>query len=127
MAVATLLDTLLRYCAGFQAMSPAMARKSATARPARIRSGAPALGAQMLLGGPNTQIGWLISEQAPRAIDAAIGVSALIRMTYHLYQGPLGAITVMTFGLLLTGFYWRYRTLWPVISAHIITDFAALI
>jgi len=71
--------------------------------------------------------GYLLKALRPAGASAALGVSALVRTTYHLYQGPLGAITVMMFGLLLTGFYWRYRTLWPVISAHIITDFAALI
>jgi len=71
--------------------------------------------------------GYLLKVLRPAGASAALGVSALIRMTYHLYQGPLGALTVMAFGLLLTAFYWRYRLLWPVISAHIITDFVALV
>jgi uncharacterized protein len=71
--------------------------------------------------------GYLLKVLRPAGMSAALGVSAFIRMTYHLYQGPLGALTVVVFGLLLTAFYWRYRLLWPVISAHIITDFFALI
>jgi uncharacterized protein len=70
--------------------------------------------------------GYLLKALRPAGISAALGVSALVRVTYHLYQGPLGALTVMAFGLLLTAFYWRYRTLWPVICAHVIADFVAL-
>jgi membrane protease YdiL (CAAX protease family) len=55
----------------------------------------------------------------------AIGASALIRLLTHIYQGPLGALSVLFFGLVLTLFYWRYRQLWPVVSAHAIADFLA--
>jgi len=70
--------------------------------------------------------GYLLKALRPAGASAALGVSAFVRMTYHLYQGPLGALTVMAFGLLITVFYWRYRTLWPVICAHIFADIVAL-
>ena len=72
-------------------------------------------------------LGVLVRGLRGYGLSIAIGVPLLVRVLYHLYQGPLGALTVMAFGLLLTAFYWRYRLLWPVISAHIITDFVALV
>lgn len=56
----------------------------------------------------------------------AIGISSLIRMSYHLYQGPLGAILVLGFGIVVSIFYWRSRQVWPVMLAHMLTDLMAL-
>ena len=69
--------------------------------------------------------GYLIKALQAGGAPFAIGVSALIRVLTHVYQGPLGALSVLSFGLVLTLFYWRYRQLWPVISAHAIADFMA--
>lgn len=55
----------------------------------------------------------------------ALGVSALVRVMYHLYQGPLGAILVLGFGIVVTLFYWRFRQVWPVMFAHMLADLAA--
>ncbi|MEQ6289962.1 CPBP family intramembrane glutamic endopeptidase [Vogesella sp. GCM10023246] len=52
----------------------------------------------------------------------ALGVSLLVRMLYHLYQGPLGVVWVLTFGLTLTLAYLWKRTLWPPVLAHILWD-----
>jgi membrane protease YdiL (CAAX protease family) len=70
--------------------------------------------------------GYLLKVLRSAGASAALGVSALVRLSYHLYQGPLGALTVMAFGILLTAFYWRYRRLWPVICAHILADVIGL-
>jgi len=56
----------------------------------------------------------------------ALGVSALVRVMYHLYQGPLGAILILGFGIAVTAFYWRFRQVWPALVAHILADFFAL-
>lgn len=56
----------------------------------------------------------------------AIGASALVRVMYHLYQGPLGAILVLAFGLVVTLFYWRFRRVWPAMLAHMLADLEAL-
>jgi membrane protease YdiL (CAAX protease family) len=45
---------------------------------------------------------------------------------YHLYQGPLGAILVLGFGVVVSLFYWRFRQVWPVMVAHMLADAAAL-
>jgi membrane protease YdiL (CAAX protease family) len=56
----------------------------------------------------------------------AIGLAMLVRILYHLYQGPIGAVSVLLFGLLVTVFYWRTRLLWPAVVAHAASDLAAL-
>jgi len=69
--------------------------------------------------------GYLTKALQAGGAPFAIGVSGLIRLLNHIYQGPLGAVSVLFFGLVLTLYYWRYRQLWPVISAHGIADFIA--
>lgn len=55
----------------------------------------------------------------------AIGLPLLVRVLYHLYQGPAGAASVIGFGIVL-GVYFRWRRdLWSVVFAHIFADIAA--
>jgi membrane protease YdiL (CAAX protease family) len=56
----------------------------------------------------------------------AMNVSLAIRLTYHLYQGPLAVIPIAFFGLVVTLVYVRMGRLWPAIVAHAILDFVAL-
>jgi membrane protease YdiL (CAAX protease family) len=71
--------------------------------------------------------GYLLKACQRLGGPGAIGISGLIRLSYHLYQGPLGAITALGFGICVTAFYWRYRQLWPVMIAHMTADFFALV
>lgn len=68
---------------------------------------------------------YLIETLAKLGAAIALGVSALVRVMCHLYQGPLGALSILGFGLVLTVFYWRYRELWPAMFAHMVADFVA--
>jgi len=52
----------------------------------------------------------------------AIGASLLVRMSYHLYQGPAGAFSILGFGAVLSLYFLRTRKLWPVVFAHILAD-----
>ena len=70
---------------------------------------------------------YLLEALAPYGASIAIGFSALIRVLYHLYQGPTGSVSVLAFGLVLTIYYWRYREIWPVMFAHMAADFVALV
>lgn len=54
----------------------------------------------------------------------AIGASLLVRVLYHLYQGPSGALYVLGFGLVLGLYFAWTRKLWPAAFAHIFADFA---
>jgi membrane protease YdiL (CAAX protease family) len=61
-----------------------------------------------------------------RGIWTAINVSTVIRLLYHLYQGPLALITIIPLGLIFGHFYVRSRQLWPLILAHILIDIIGL-
>jgi membrane protease YdiL (CAAX protease family) len=56
----------------------------------------------------------------------AIGASTLVRLLYHVYQGPIGSVSVVVFSVVVSLFYWRTRWLWPVVFAHTLTDLMAL-
>ncbi len=56
----------------------------------------------------------------------AIGLSVLVRVLYHLYQGPLGALSVLVYGVIVSVFYWRTGRLWPAVFAHTLADALAL-
>jgi uncharacterized protein len=68
---------------------------------------------------------YLVEALASYGAIIAIGFSALIRVLFHLYQGPTGAVSVLAFALVLTIFYWRTREIWPVTFAHMAADFIA--
>lgn len=61
-----------------------------------------------------------------RGTWTAINVSTVIRLLYHLYQGPLALITIVPMGLIFGYFYVRTRQLWPLILAHILIDIIGL-
>lgn len=56
----------------------------------------------------------------------AIGITLLVRVLYHTYQGPVGFASVAAFGLVVGAYYWRSGRLFPVIVTHIAADIAAL-
>ena len=55
------------------------------------------------------------------------GFSLLVRLLCHTYQGPLGSVSILAFGLVLTVFYIRTGRLWPVVFAHILADIVPVI
>jgi len=69
-------------------------------------------------------VGYLLRELEVFGASLAVGVTVLIRVLYHLYQGPLGAIYIVVFGIVLAIYYLRTKQLWPVIFAHMFTDLA---
>ncbi len=46
----------------------------------------------------------------------------LVRVSCHLYPGPLGACYVFGVGLLFGLFHARTQRLWPAVLAHMIWD-----
>ena len=60
------------------------------------------------------QLGW--------AVPVAVVASALFRGSYHLYQGPGGAIGAMAMGLVFGWAFIRWRRTWPLITAHFVYD-----
>lgn len=56
-----------------------------------------------------------------------INVSTATRLAYHLYQGPLGVLSIIPTGLLFAFWFSRTRRLWPLMFAHILMDMVALL
>jgi len=52
----------------------------------------------------------------------ALGASLLVRVLYHLYQGPMGTISVLGFGLILGIYFLMTKRLWPLVVAHVCAD-----
>ena len=71
-------------------------------------------------------LGYLQRAFASAGASFAIGLSVLVRLLYHLYQGPNGAVSVVVFGVVLGYVYWRTGRLWPAIVAHALADMLAL-
>lgn len=62
---------------------------------------------------------------ARRGMWMAINVSVVVRLLYHLYQGPIGIMTVVPMGLLFGYAYARTHQLWPLLVAHVLLDLVA--
>jgi uncharacterized protein len=95
----------------------------------RLMSGSPiGLPALVLLGIVNGAyeemflLGFLLRGLRGHGLSVAIGVSLLVRVLYHLYQGPLGAVYVGAFGLVLSLYYIASGKLFPVVLAHALWD-----
>jgi uncharacterized protein len=71
-------------------------------------------------------VGYLVRGFAGLGASLALGISLLVRLLYHAMQGPVGALSVVVFGLVVSLFYWRTRMLWPVVVAHALQDVIAL-
>jgi membrane protease YdiL (CAAX protease family) len=67
-------------------------------------------------------LGVLVRGLRRHGPSISIGVPLLVRVAYHVYQGPAGTVSVLVFGLVLSAWYVRRGTLWPPIVAHAIGD-----
>ena len=56
---------------------------------------------------------------------AAVASSALLRGTYHLYQGWGGFIGNLAMGAILGAVFVRTRRAWPIVIAHLLLDVGA--
>jgi membrane protease YdiL (CAAX protease family) len=71
--------------------------------------------------------GYVITALQPRrGLWVAINASVVLRLLYHLYQGPIGVLTSVPMGLLYGYLYSRTRQLWPLIVAHVALVIIAL-
>lgn len=55
-------------------------------------------------------------------LSVAIGLPLLLRASYHLYQGPVGMVSVVAIGLTFSLHYIRSGQLWPPVFAHMLWD-----
>lgn len=47
-----------------------------------------------------------------------LATSVILRASYHSYQGFHGIIFVLLYGLLVSGYYTKYKRFWPLVIAH---------
>jgi membrane protease YdiL (CAAX protease family) len=70
-------------------------------------------------------VGYLLNAMRHHGVLFAIGLSTLVRLLYHTYQGPIAVISIIPMGILFGIVYIRWRSLWPLIFAHFVTDVLA--
>ncbi|GED96285.1 CPBP family intramembrane glutamic endopeptidase [Gordonia crocea] len=58
---------------------------------------------------------------------SALACSALLRGSYHLYQGIGGGLGNVVMGLVFGRFYQRTDRLWPLVIAHAVIDVVAFV
>lgn len=56
----------------------------------------------------------------------AVSISVLIRVSYHLYQGVYGLLSILPVGVIFTIWFARTGRIWPVIIAHAAIDLIGL-
>jgi membrane protease YdiL (CAAX protease family) len=66
-----------------------------------------------------------VKDKAGAAV--AINVSAGIRVLSHLYQGPVGVMSLVPEGLIFATWFARTGRLWPLIVAHALQDLLGLL
>lgn len=74
-------------------------------------------------------VGYLLTRLRQLGVNpwVALGISALLRGSYHLYQGPGQAVGNALMGLVF-GYVWlRWRRLWPLVGAHTLIDVGAFV
>jgi membrane protease YdiL (CAAX protease family) len=90
----------------------------------------PVLGSRALEAGLLEEIvvvGYLVTRlrQIGFSEIAAVGASALLRGSYHLYQGWGGFLGNVAMGVLFAFVFSRTRRTWPLVIAHTLLDIGA--
>jgi uncharacterized protein len=90
--------------------------------PALILNGAEAALVEEVIA-----LGYLVTrlEQLGASPGAAVGASAVLRGSYHLYQGWGGFVGNLAMGLLFGAIFVRRRRTWPFVLAHFLLDVGA--
>jgi len=74
-------------------------------------------------------VGYLLVRlrQTGWGVAAAVAASALLRGSYHLYQGFGGFVGNVVMGVVFALFYLRTKRLWPLVIAHTVLDTVAFL
>lgn len=74
-------------------------------------------------------VGYLLTrfDELSWGVPVAVGLSALLRGTYHLYQGFGGFIGNIAMGVVFALFFVRFKRVTPLIVAHAILDSVAFV
>ncbi len=68
---------------------------------------------------------YVIASLSHKGAALAIAASTLLRLAYHLYEGPLTFAGIVPLGVLFGALFWRWRNIWPLIVAHSIANIVA--
>lgn len=60
-------------------------------------------------------------------LNLGVNASVALRLAYHLYQGGVGVVAIIPFGLVFAWWYRKTGRLWPVVVAHAATDLTSLL
>ena len=71
--------------------------------------------------------GYVVTALEGDGVAYAITASTLLRFVYHLYQGPVAALSILPMGLLFATVYRRGRSLWPLIVGHTLLNLLAVL
>lgn len=72
--------------------------------------------------------GYMITALRQRGLaPLGVGLSVGVRTFFHLYQGVVGMIFIIPFGMIIAWFYLTRGRLWPLIVAHVLFDFIPLL
>jgi membrane protease YdiL (CAAX protease family) len=71
--------------------------------------------------------GYVVTALSDQGAALAITASTLLRFLYHLYQGPIAAFSILPLGLLFAAVFWKWRDLWPLMTAHTLANVIALL
>jgi membrane protease YdiL (CAAX protease family) len=74
-------------------------------------------------------VGWLLTvlRRLGLSENRALAVSALLRGSYHLYQGFGGGLGNVIMGLVFGRYWQRTGRLWPLVGAHALIDIVAFV
>jgi membrane protease YdiL (CAAX protease family) len=72
-------------------------------------------------------LGFLLRGLRGFGLSIALGAMLLVRMLYHMYQGPLGLIWVLGFGAVFGLYFIRTNQLWPPVFAHVLWDIVSFV
>lgn len=74
-------------------------------------------------------VAWLLDRLGRLGwrIPAAIALSALIRGSYHLYQGPAMAAGNVVMGVVFALAYLRWKRVAPLVAAHFLLDLVSFV
>jgi uncharacterized protein len=72
-------------------------------------------------------LGYVVKALEDQGAAFAIGVSTFLRLSVHLYQGPMAVASILPLGVLFAAYHWRCRRLWPPILAHLVFDLLGLL
>lgn len=74
-------------------------------------------------------VGYLMTRLRQLGVGRAgrVASSALLRGSYHLYQGFGAGLGNLVMGVIFGAAYERWRRLWPLVIAHFVIDVAAFV